>query len=270
MPDQHRVQRGLIDAEVAHDRDHVLEGMARSPSRPTGGAGSARRCPGRGRCARRVRRATSVATVAATSRSDGGQRPGPRSEWSKPKRSKPSVAPRSARARSSSGRSIAVLRWPRMTRSGSAPAASRILEDRRALVAPRMEMHRDRAGRAPRMPPRPHGGPGPPRVGPGPRCPISPRIPGRMPVSSMPWSAASTRRVGDRVLGRRSRPTARGPARGTGRSRARRGSRRAPRSPGPAAGPGRAPAASAPRSCRPPARTNGASSSTAASTSVSR
>ena len=78
-----------------------------------------------------------------TSWSDGGQRPGPSSEWSNPKRSKPSVAPRSASRRRSSVSSIAVVRWPRITRSdrlrrGSARRAPL------ALVSPWMDVHRDR------------------------------------------------------------------------------------------------------------------------------
>ena len=191
---EHRVE-GVLRRRRAHaGAARRVPGGGRSPSCPIGGGGTGRRCPGRGRSGPRSHPGPARATTVATSRSDGGHRPGPSSEWSKPKRSNPSVAPRSARARRSSGRSMAVLQCPRITRVGSAPAAVRA-----SRTAPPScphgwrwtEIARPLAAAAAATPCRNRVSAG----WTGSDVPISPKMPGRIPVSPMPASTVRRRRV---------------------------------------------------------------------------
>ena len=151
---------------------------------------------------------TSPAIVAATSRSDGGQRPGPSRASGRTRTGRsPSVAPRSARARSSVGPVDGGVEVAQdRPAPGAAPAATRTSSTAVALVAPRVEVDRDReAGRRRR---RGHGAqdPEPRRAAPGPRSRSPRRCRAGCRVPSTPSRTSASRRSCDLVDRRRRDP----------------------------------------------------------------
>ena len=167
-----------------------------------------------------------------TSWSDGGQRPGPEQRVVEPEEveaeGRPAVGERGA------GRRDGRWRWSGGRGSpvaGSAPAAVELVEHRRPLVPPRVQVDarwRARTPRRPRPPPRRtrrSAGAGPGRTCRSRRgCPAGSRC-RRCRRGSRRAAVPRARRRTSRP-----RPTARGPGRGTGRCPGRRGCRRARRS----------------------------------------
>ena len=224
----------LRDAELAQERHDVLEEVGVAPAAPAPEArpdadvlaehdpvARSRPRPARRRQPRRPDR------TAASG-------PGPSSEWSKPNRSKPErrASVRRARAARPAGR-WRCCAWPRMTRSGSAPAPIRSSRTARPSWPHGWrwtEIARPVAADAAATARRTRRSAGVDRV----RGPDLAEDPGADPGLADPVGPPSpNRRSSDRRRRSTSRPTARGPARGTGRCRARRGHRPARRSRGP-------------------------------------
>ena len=191
--DEHRASAASPIAELAQQRDDMLQEVRVAPAAPAtkprphpdvltqdDPVAHGLRPRARRSCSRRPGpTAASGPDPAASGRSRTG-----RSRASRP---------RSARARSWSGWSMAVLRWPRMTRSGAAPAA--ISASRTgAPSCPHgwrwTEIGRPDTVEAAATARRTCASPG----ATGSDVPISPRIPGRMPEPSTPSSTSARSR----------------------------------------------------------------------------